>query len=135
MNLDVPIRQVMTDEVQTIGLDDSLTDAWTLMLNGGFRHLPVVEDGVLVGMLSAADLLAEIKSLPDTLQTTGVVLDGRGVDELMTPAVITIEVDATVREACVHFAEGTYHAVPVVAGERLVGIFTTADLARYLLSA
>lgn len=133
MNLDTPVRQLMTRDVRTIARTATLSDAWTEMLNGGFRHLPVVDGDVLVGMLSASDLLAEVKSLPGALRDTGFVPDDRPVGDLMSGALVSVGADAPVRQALEHFSRGHLHALPVVAGSRLVGIFTTADLARALL--
>lgn len=134
MNLDLPVREVMTADVQTIAADASLTDAHTVMVNGGFHHLPVVDGDALVGMLSAADLLAVVRAQPAELEGTGVVLDTEHtVRAMMTDTVVTVGIDTPIREAVHHFAEGAYHALPVVAGRRLVGIFTTRDLARHLL--
>ncbi|MCB9662725.1 MAG: CBS domain-containing protein [Alphaproteobacteria bacterium] len=133
MNLDTPVRALMTSDVLTVDKGASLSDAWTEMLNGGFRHLPVVDGGELVGMLAASDLLAEVKHLPGALRDTGFVPDDRSVGEAMSGTVVSVGVDDPVRAALEHFAGGHLHALPVVAGRRLVGIFTTADLARALL--
>jgi CBS domain-containing protein len=50
-------RDHMTTAPETIGPDETTEHAATLMMHGGFRHLPVVEDGALVGMLSIRDLM------------------------------------------------------------------------------
>jgi CBS domain-containing protein len=52
-----PISDVMTVEPQTIGPDKPFVHALYLMYEGGFRHVPVVEDGRPVGMVSARDAL------------------------------------------------------------------------------
>ncbi len=135
MNLDAPIRRFMTGHVATVSVGASLTDARTLMVNGGFHHVPVVDGEILVGMLSASDLLGTLKAQDPELADTGVVLDDRVVSEVMSRVPVTVSIDASVREAVVQFAEGGFHAVPVVAGSRLMGIFTTRDLARHLLGA
>ncbi len=46
----------MTRRPQTISPEASVEEALQRMVNGGFRHLPVVEDGTLVGMLSMRDI-------------------------------------------------------------------------------
>lgn len=52
-----PLSAVMTRDPQTIHPDRSFSDALHLMYEGGFRHVPVVEDGRPVGMVSASDAL------------------------------------------------------------------------------
>jgi predicted transcriptional regulator len=85
MNLDLPVHHVMTSLPRTLRIDETLTDAWTWMLNGGFHHLPVTNEGQLVGMLSASDLRAVLRDLPDEIYDTGVILDdSRTVETLMT---------------------------------------------------
>lgn len=52
-----PLAAVMTDKLQTATPDKTLGHALHLMFEGGFRHLPVVEDGRPVGMVSARNAL------------------------------------------------------------------------------
>ena len=59
-NLDArrtPLAEVMTPAPQTVHPDDPFVRALHLMHAGGFRHVPVVEDGKLLGMVSARDAL------------------------------------------------------------------------------
>ena len=52
-----PVSAWMTPNPETIEPDDSLDHAAVLMIHGGFRHLPVVDDGHAVGILSIRDLV------------------------------------------------------------------------------
>ena len=51
------VAECMTRDPESIAPDDELEHAAVLMLHGGFRHLPVVEGGRVVGMLSMRDLM------------------------------------------------------------------------------
>jgi CBS domain-containing protein len=53
-----PISHWMTRNPQTIGPDEGTQDALDRMLKGGFRHLPVIDGGVVIGVLSMRDLAA-----------------------------------------------------------------------------
>ena len=56
---DIPVAKVMTSNVQTIHVDKPFGHALHLMYEGGFRHMPVVDDnGSAVGLLAAQDALA-----------------------------------------------------------------------------
>jgi CBS domain-containing protein len=51
-----PVDQWMTKEPSSVSSDQTENDALDLMLAGGFRHLPVVDDGRLVGIISIRDV-------------------------------------------------------------------------------
>jgi len=67
-----PVGQVMTREVATCGEDDSVASIMERMTAGKFRHLPVVADGELVGLISIGDVvkqrLEEIESESEALR-------------------------------------------------------------------
>lgn len=52
------VEELMTREVRTCALDDRAVSILPIMTQGRFRHMPVVEDGVLVGLLSIGDVVA-----------------------------------------------------------------------------
>ena len=64
--LDEPVGQAMTREVATCGISDSIEQLMQRMTDGKFRHLPVIEDGELAGIISIGDVvkyrLAEIEA-------------------------------------------------------------------------
>jgi CBS domain-containing protein len=103
------------------------------MVQGGFRHLPVVDaDQRLVGMLSERDLRArlgtEVERFPDAASD----LLSEPVEATMRPDPITISSDAALRDALEIFADERIGALPVVEGSRLVGIVSYVDLLGYL---
>lgn len=59
---EVPIAKVMSAKPDTLAPDDSAVDALELMQTRHFRHLPVVEDGKCVAMVSIRDLYIAVKS-------------------------------------------------------------------------
>jgi len=63
---DTTLESVMTDRVLTVHPEDEISQALRLMRDIGFRHLPVVEDGALIGLISVRDLLhaAEFAGIP-----------------------------------------------------------------------
>jgi CBS domain-containing protein len=54
--LDSPVAEWMTAEPRSVSPDTSVVEAATIMLNGGFRHLPVVDQDRPVGIVSLRDL-------------------------------------------------------------------------------
>ncbi len=55
--LDLPARQFMTRDVSTVSPHATVQEAMQLMTTGRFRHLPVVEDGEMVGLISIGDVV------------------------------------------------------------------------------
>jgi CBS domain-containing protein len=57
--LAMPLAQVMTRKVQTCGQADTIGDLMEQMTTGKFRHIPVVEDDRLIGIVSIGDVVKE----------------------------------------------------------------------------
>ena len=55
-----PVREVMTANVITVGPDHSIEDCMERMSKGKFRHLPVVDNGVVIGLISVGDVVTAI---------------------------------------------------------------------------
>jgi acetoin utilization protein AcuB len=114
----------MTPDPETLTPEATLSDVWELMRELRIRHVPVIEDGVLVGMLSDRDVLfaaAEGR------------VDRRGsVVRVMTSDVLAVEPDTELSEVIAIMLEGQVGAVPVVrAGTReVVGIVSYVDVLR-----
>lgn len=132
MNLDRPISDLMNPPV-TVDVADSLTDVRTAMLNRGFHHMPVLQDGKLVGLLSALDLMRATHDLDADVLATGVVLSDQTIGSLMQQDLVCMAPSAPLRAAVAVLAEGRFHSLPVVEDGLLVGIVTTTDLMRQLL--
>ena len=114
------IRKYMSRGPHTIGREQTLTVAHEVMRQHGVRHLPVLEGGKLVGILSQRDLhLVETLRDVDPSTTT--------VDEAMTGDVYVTGPDATVDEVASHMAEHKYGSAIVVERGKVIGLFTTVD--------
>jgi CBS domain-containing protein len=62
-NLDLPVQGFMTAHPETVTAENSLAFALRAMDVGGYRHLPVLEDGLPVGVISVRDMLSHITRL------------------------------------------------------------------------
>lgn len=121
-------RDLMSAPVLSLPSDSTLLDAWAIMSQKKFHHIPVTSmHGTLVGMVSYRDLLHHVPELitaADKRQASR-----RRLAEIMTPRVISATPVTDIREiACVMLDE-RIHAVPILdANRRLVGILATRDL-------
>jgi CBS domain-containing protein len=126
------VRELMTTEVATIGRNDELTIADDIMKMKRLRHLPVLEDGRLVGLLTQRDLfhaaLSTALNFGEKAQKE--FLKTVVVKEVMTEEVRTIGPDADVKEAARLLIEHKIGCLPVVENGKLVGIVSETDLLR-----
>lgn len=56
-----PLAEIMTPDPDTVGPDDTAIEALRMMRDGGYRHLPVVEDGTVLGVVSRRDFHGQDK--------------------------------------------------------------------------
>jgi CBS domain-containing protein len=127
------VSQIMRSEFISVRLKERLDFADRVLRLGHFRHLPVVEGGKLVGVLSNRDVLAAAltRVLNFGPQQRGAFLHSVEVSEVMTSEVITADPETTLREAALRMIEHKVGCLPVVEGDgKLVGIVTETDLLR-----
>ncbi|HEV8024116.1 MAG TPA: CBS domain-containing protein [Candidatus Nanopelagicales bacterium] len=124
----VLVRDIMSQPVLTVEVDESLWDAWQLLFVSGLRHLVVIDKlGRSVGILSDRNILAEVPATAEHLSSRLVS------DVLARVPVASIGPEADPREAANVMAHATSEAVPVLEADgRLVGIVTESDLVRWL---
>ena len=130
------ISEIMTKNIIALNRDDDLETAEMLFKRNKIRHIPVVAEDVIIGMLSYTDLLRI--SFADAVYETEEELDTLvynmfTIDQVMAKNVVTVSSTATIKEVAKILAENEFHALPVVDDGRLVGIVTTTDLINYLL--
>lgn len=108
----------MIKKVVTVSPEDSLEKAVQLMKLHFIRHLPVVEDGRLVGLVTESTIRQYAR--PEEL--------GRPLREIMILNPITVSPDTTIDAAARIIYRHKIGGLPVVEGERLVGIITITDI-------
>ena len=126
------VREYMTADLETLQPADTLYDAVRLELRLRIRHFPIVENGALVGILTDRDIK---RAMPSVLGGTDrdkyqELMETTQVGQIMTKAPTTVSPDASLRSAVVLMAEKKFGGLPVVDGEKLVGIVTETDLLR-----
>jgi len=137
MKNDVPVSSIMTPNVFTLCVSDSLEKAEKLFREKKIRHIPVVNEERIIGMLSYTDLLKI--SIADTLNQDEEVVDVAiynvfSIAQVMEKKMICINPNTTIKEAAEILSNREFHALPVIEDEKLVGILTTTDLIRYLVN-
>lgn len=136
MRRDVPVSEIMTKDIIALNRGDDLERAEMLFKRHKIRHIPVVSEEVIIGMLSYSDLLRisfadavdESETEVDTL-----VYNMFSIEQVMVKNVTTVTADTTIKEVAKILAKEEFHALPVVENDYLVGIVTTTDLINYML--
>ncbi len=119
------VREHMTKSPHTIGKDQTLDHASEVMRSHGIRHLPVLEGGELLGIISNRDVyLIETLQDVDPKKVT--------VEEAMTAEPYSVKPDTPLVEVVSTMAQRKYGAAVVMEGRNVIGIFTTVDALRVL---
>jgi acetoin utilization protein AcuB len=121
------VESVMSPCTHTIDAAQSLREASRLMESSDVRHLPVLDDGRLCGVVSQRDLL-----LAETL--IGFEARKATVTDAMTIGAYAVAPDAPLADVVRMMAEKKYGCAVVVSGpeSKVVGILTTVDVCRVL---
>lgn len=131
-----PISMIMTENVITLKRNDKLEKAEKLFKQHKIRHIPVVQDNAIVGMLSYSDLLrlsfADVTDDNDTAADV-MVYSMFSIDQIMKKRIVSVSPSNSIKEVAEILAQREFHALPVVNNNQLVGIVTTTDLINYLL--
>jgi len=133
MPAQMEVGDLMTTDVVTLTEDETLADAQRCMARGRIRHLPVVRDGRLAGLITHRDLLAASFSIFAEVESTEQrrIFATVPVVELMHRDVVTVTSNLGVSQAAQILLENKYGCLPVVDEEnRLLGIVTEADFLR-----
>lgn len=137
LNSTILVSDYMTRDVQTIAPETTLLDAQRLMATRRIRALPVIQEGLLVGIVTRTDLLNAAPahaSGEDRYEIAKQVLT-TPVRFIMTSSPITIDETAPVTTAARLMNENKIHSLPVLdAGSALCGMITETDIFRLIVN-
>lgn len=125
VQLHEPVADHMTAPVSILSPESTLGQALAMERDRGVRHLPIVEDGLLVGIISDRDLLKAVGRLK---------IESTPVEHLMSLSPLTVEPDDSLSHAASCLLEGKISALPVVEDDHLVGIITLTDMLEYCIA-
>lgn len=132
------VREAMTAPAVTVGPEATLKEAAQLLAGHRISALPVVDGaGRPVGIVSEADLVAleagadpRLHLIPAAVPNAGA--GARRVADVMSAPVVSVDVDADIGLAAERMLEAGVKRLPVVEGEKLVGILSRHDLIKLL---
>lgn len=119
------VQEFMTVGPIVVGLSNTLADAHRIMRERSIRHLPVVDGGALVGVVSQRDLylLETLKGVDPATET---------VDEAMTADPFTVAPGAALEDVAAEMARRKVGSAVVLDRGSVIGVFTTTDALRAL---
>ncbi len=135
MKRNEPLSTVMTTDLTTVNVTNTLSEVRKLLAERGIHHVPVVSGTKLVGLISATDMVRlSFSAYGADARAVDAMLDHQfSIEQVMSKDLTTLETSQKVRDAATVLASGAFHSVPVVDEENnLIGIVTSTDLIRYL---
>ena len=120
------VRDLMSRPVKTLERNDLLSVADSAMRNERIRHLPVLDNGRLVGIVSQRDLFlsALVRALGHGTMALRLIV----VKEVMTEDVVTTTPETPIAAAAQMMVDRKIGCLPVVEGNALVGILSESDI-------
>lgn len=124
------VKSRMTTNPFTVTPETTIPDAIELMAARKIRHLPVVQDGAVVGVLSRGDIRAASPSQATSLSVNELtyLMSKLKVSKVMTRNPVVIGPDALLEEAAVLMRDNKIEMLPVIEAGHLVGVITESAL-------
>lgn len=128
------VRNYMTRPVETMSRDENLLAATLKLRRTGFRHLPIVDNGRLVGIITDRDIsrLSPSRLEKITPDQYNAILEETPLERVMTRNPLTVSPEMPIVEAVSLLHRKKLGSLPVVEGDQLVGIITVTDMLRLL---
>ena len=130
-----PVSDIMSKNIIALDREDDLQRAEMLFKTHHIRHIPVVSEEYIIGMLSYTDLLrisfADVSE--DEKDVGTIIYNMFTIEQVMTKNLVSVSSQTTIKEVAEILADNEFHALPVVDDNQLVGIVTTTDLIKYMI--
>ena len=146
------VKDIMTKDVISVSPEMEITTAAKILLEKRINGLPVIDaSGRLVGILCQSDLVAQQKSIPipsvftlleSFIPLTSIKRIDKEVEKIaaltvkqaMTPNPVTVGPETDIEEVAKLMVDKKYHTLPVMEGDKVVGIVGKEDVLKTLLS-
>ena len=128
------VREIMSQDIEVVDRNDNLRTVEERMTTKQLRHLPVLEQGEIVGLVTQRDLFkaAMSSAMGYGAKAQQAYLQSVRVKEIMVYPVVTVSPDTPVAAAADLIITKGIGCLPVVDDHRLIGIVTKTDLLRCL---
>lgn len=136
MNKNAPVSEIMTTNLVVVSPNTTLDKVKELFETHAFHHVPVANNQILCGIISKSDLYRVSNSIDlfhskSNEERNNRLFKSLLAEEIMATNAVVLSPDDTISYAVDLLSLNQFHALPVVEGEKLVGILTTYDLIKY----
>lgn len=116
------VKKIMTKNVISIGVNNSVFEAAELMSNNRVGCLVIMDGEIPIGIVTERDIVRRVaaKKLPLTTK----------ISQIMSKSLITVDADASIKEAARLMSSNKIRRLPVLKQNKLVGIVVAADFVR-----
>jgi len=129
-----PVSQIMSKDVITVSENDPLILVKEIFEENNFHHVPVLNKGRLVGIISKSDLLFFLRGFSSQVHVDNdqVRLKTITAGKIMTSGLGKMESTDRINVAIDIFKKNIFHAIPILEKDNLVGIVTPLDILKNL---
>ena len=127
-----PVSKIMTSNVTSVNVTNSLREVYNLIKEKNINHVPVVKGDEIIGLLTDSDF-DKISYMSADDKSNLSIFDALSVEQVMTKNIKTVQQEDLIVDVANILAHSHFHALPVLDGKKLVGIVTTTDLLKFLV--
>lgn len=130
------VKEIMVGSPVTLAPNDNLDLANDVISLGRIRHIPILDNGKLVGLISGRDLIGAAANRIFGLKqkSRSALLKSELIKNIMKKRVVTVTPDTPIKDAAMLMADKKIGCLPVLSDGVLVGLVTTTNVLHYLAS-
>ncbi|MFV0143921.1 CBS domain-containing protein [Empedobacter falsenii] len=130
----VPVAQIMAKVLIAVPANKKLSEVNELFKEYNIRHIPVTEGAKLVGVVSKNDVSRLGYGVGDVdTKALNALYDTYELKDVMVKEPVTVSSDTNIKDVAEILSQQSFHSLPVVDNDEVVGIVTSTDLVNYLL--
>ncbi len=130
----VPVSQIMAKVLIAVPTNKKISEVNELFKEYNIRHIPVTEGTKLAGVVSKNDVTKLGYGAGEMDQNAlNAIYDTYELKDVMVKKPLTVSPDTNIKDVAEILSEQSFHSLPVVDDDEVVGIVTTTDLVKYLL--
>ncbi|RRJ92372.1 CBS domain-containing protein [Paenimyroides tangerinum] len=130
----VPVSQIMAKALIVVNPTKKISEVNQMYNEYGIRHIPVVDGSKIIGVISKNDVQKlGFGTSEENSEALNAIYDSFELKNVMVKNPITVTADTNIKDVAEIFYNQSFHSLPVIENEEIVGIVTTTDIVKYLL--